>query len=293
MGTDSRQVQYWLFRDDRFALVVKDDVTGLPLTDAEVAIEGVVRGKTDSRGAITLQLPREKVYNIRVKKDGYQDYNGRQVIGKDEALVTILLAKEPYNVFVSVFDENKEPVEGAVVAVNGKEAGVTNKFGRLTLEGYLGGDYNLTVSSGAYADSHVPLLINAQGQDITIELTYKTIDLTIFTQQPDEKMVDDVTILLNGEEIGTTDTHGQLETQVKVNTLYIINATKEGYLPEGVTEVFSNEKSSATVTLVMERPIDIGLVAIVVIIIAAVAGVILWIRRKNRYAHTRMRRNGL
>ncbi len=183
MGTDSRQVQYWLFRDDRFALVVKDDVTGLPLTDAEVAIEGVVRGKTDSRGAITLQLPREKVYNIRVKKDGYQDYNGRQVIGKDEALVTILLAKEPYNVFVSVFDENKEPVEGAVVAVNGKEAGVTNKFGRLTLEGYLGGDYNLTVSSGAYADSHVPLLINAQGQDITIELTYKTIDLTIFTQQ--------------------------------------------------------------------------------------------------------------
>jgi hypothetical protein len=293
MGTDSRQVQYWLFRDDRFALVVKDDVTGLPLTDAEVAIEGVVRGKTDSRGAITLQLPREKVYNIRVKKDGYQDYNGRQVIGKDEALVTILLAKEPYNVFVSVFDENKEPVEGAVVAVNGKEAGVTNKFGRLTLEGYLGGDYNLTVSSGAYADSHVPLLINAQGQDITIELTYKTIDLTIFTQQPDEKMVDDVTILLNGEEIGTTDTHGQLETQVKVNTPYIINATKEGYLPEGVTEVFSNEKSSATVTLVMERPIDIGLVAIVVIIIAAVAGVILWIRRKNRYAHTRMRRNGL
>ncbi len=234
MGTDSRQVQYWLFRDDRFALVVKDDVTGLPLTDAEVAIEGVVRGKTDSRGAITLQLPREKVYNIRVKKDGYQDYNGRQVIGKDEALVTILLAKEPYNVFVSVFDENKEPVEGAVVAVNGKEAGVTNKFGRLTLEGYLGGDYNLTVSSGAYADSHVPLLINAQGQDITIELTYKTIDLTIFTQQPDEKMVDDVTILLNGNEIGTTDTHGQLETQVKVNTPYTINATKEGYLPEGV-----------------------------------------------------------
>ncbi len=106
-------------------------------------------------------------------------------------------------------------------------------------------------------------------------------------------MVDDVTILLNGNEIGTTDTHGQLETQVKVNTPYTINATKEGYLPEGVTEVFSNEKSSATVTLIMERPIDIGLVAIVVIIIAAVAGVILWIRRKNRYAHTRMRRNGL
>ncbi len=293
MGTDSRQVQYWLFRDDRFALVVKDDVTGLPLSGAEVSIEGVVRGMTDSRGAITLQLPREKVYNFRVRKEGYQDYNGRQVIGKDEALVTILLAKKPYNVFVSVFDENKEPVEGAVVTINGKEAGVSNKFGRLTLEGYLGGDYNLTVSAGEYADSHVPLLINAQGQDITVELSYKTVDLTIFTQQPDEKMVDDVTILLNGKELGTTDTHGQLETQVKVNTPYTINATKEGYLPAGVTEVFSKEETSASVTMVMERPIDIGLVAIVVIIIAAVAGVILWIRRKNRYAHTRMRRGGL
>ncbi len=293
MGVDSKQVQYWLFRDDRFALVVKDDVTGLPLTDAEVAIEGVVRGMTDSRGAITLQLPREKVYNIRVKKEGYQDYNGRQVIGKDEALVTILLSKAPYNVFVSVFDENKEPVEGALVTVNGKEAGVTNKFGRLTLEGYLGGDYNLTVSAGEYADSHVPLSINAQGQDVTVELSYKIIDLTIFTQQPDEKMVDDVTILLNGKEIGTTDTHGQLETQVKVNTLYIINGTKEGYQPAGASVIFSNEKTSASVTLIMERPIDIGFVVIIVIIIAAVVGIILWIRRKNRYAHTRMRRSGL
>lgn len=293
MGIDSKQVQYWLFRDDRFALVVKDDVTGLPLADAEVTLEGVVRGMTDSRGAITLQLPREKVYNIRVKKEGYQDYNGRQVIGKDEALVTIPLAKAPYNVFISVFDEHKEPVEGAFVTVNGKEAGVTNKFGRLTLEGYLGGDYNLTVSAGEYADRHVPLIINAQGQDITVELSYKTIDLMIFAQQPDEKMVDDVTILLNGKEIGTTDIHGQLETQVKVNTPYTINATKEEYLPAGVSEVFSNEKTSASVTLIMERPIDIGLIAIVVIIIAAVVGVIFWIRRKNRYAHTRMRRNGL
>jgi hypothetical protein len=293
MGTDSKQVQYWLFRDDRFALVVKDDVTGLPLSDAEVAIEGVVRGITDTRGAITLQLPREKVYNIRVKKEGYQDYNGRQVIGKDEALVTILLAKAPYNVFISVFDENKEPVEGAFVTVNGKEAGVTNKFGRLTLEGYLGGDYNLTVSAGEYADSLVPLVINAQGQDITVELSYKTIDLTIFAQEPGEKMVDDVTILLNGKEIGITDAHGQLETQVKVNTAYTINATKEGYLPAGVSQVFSSEKTSANVTLIMEKPIDIGLVAIIVIIIAAVVGVILWIRRKNRYAHTRMRRGGL
>ena len=184
-------------------------------------------------------------------------------------------------------------MEGAVVTVNDKEAGVTNKFGRLTLEGYLGGDYNLTVSAGAYADSHVPLLINAQGQDITIELSYKTIGLTIFTQQPDEKMVDDATILLNGKEIGTTDTHGQLEAQVKVNTPYIINATKEGFLPAGVIEVFSNEETSASVTLVMDRPIDIGLVAIIVIVIAAAAGVIIWIRRKNRYIHTRMRRNGL
>ncbi|MCU0632415.1 MAG: carboxypeptidase-like regulatory domain-containing protein [Methanolinea sp.] len=281
VGLDQKTVQAMLFRDDRFSVQVKDEETGNPLAGASVSVDGTDRGVTDQKGVVTLALPREKVYMVQVRMEGYEDYHERQIVEKDQALITISIRKSPYSVFVSVYNEERNPVEGAVVLVDGLPQGSTNRYGRLQLANLTLGKYQLEVRHPGFMTRQQQLQVTIQGDDVPVDLEYLGVNVSITTLEDGSIPVPGVTVFINGKEEGTTRDDGTLFSRMRLDTPYVISAEKEGYNPAKVEKVFSSQNETAPLIIPMERSINWLMVGVVlaVVVAACLAAVILLKRR--------------
>ncbi|MDD1716214.1 MAG: hypothetical protein LUQ01_04375 [Methanolinea sp.] len=282
MGLDAKTVQYMLMRDDRFSLLVKDEESGQPIPDAGIFVDGTGRGSTDSKGLLTLQLPREKVYQVKIEKEGYEDYNERRIVGKEDAFVTILLSKSPYSLFISVYNEDQDPVEGAEVFVGDVKAGETSRFGRILIGNLTYGNYTLAVKHPGYSPARKSFSVTRMGDEITIELEFFKVNLTVNTEEGGSTPVPDVTIRLNGNKVGETDEEGALPVRLRLDVPYTISAEKEGYNPASVQREVRSVNETTPIRISMERSMNWALVGgILVVIVVAIALAILLLRRKG------------
>jgi len=283
MGLDTKTVQYMLMRDDRFSLLVKEEGSGLPVPDAGIFVDGVDRGSTDEKGLLTLQLPREKVYQVKIEKEGYEDYNERRIVGEEDAFVTILLSKSPYSLFISVYDEDKDPVEGAEVLVDDVAAGETSRFGRILIGNLTYGNYTLEVKHPDYSPARKPFTVTRTGDEITLELEFLKVNLTVNTVEGGSTPVPGVKISLNGDSAGETDEEGTLPIRLRPDVPYTISAEKEGYNPASVQREVRSADETSPVRISMERSINWvlagGILAAIVVVIALA---ILVLQRKSR-----------
>jgi hypothetical protein len=291
MALDSKSVQFLLYRDDRFALVIKDSADGSPVKDAEVFVDGVSKGITDSKGAITLELPRGKIYNIKVIKEGYADYSDKVIIREEDALITVPIDKAHYKAFVMVYDQEKHPVEGVKVQVNGSGSAITDAYGKVAISDLLSGSYAISAEKEGYQPANTTFTVSADGQEVIIPVRFGQASLLLYVQEPDGKMIQGAQVLVNGEEAGITDAHGQFTTHVTVNSPVTINTTKEGYQQGGLDVLVPSGSSSVTYTVNMQPNLDLGLLWIVAIVaVIVVVAAVLVVRGKNRRTYGRGRR---
>jgi hypothetical protein len=284
MDINNKEVQYALFRDDRFSLLVKSGPDQSPVADAEIYIDGNLKGSTDQRGVLTFDITRDKVYNIKVKKAGYEDYLIKALISQNEAVYTVTLGKAAYQAFVSVYNPDHTPVPGAQVIINGTLVGSTNQYGRYTLEGLLSGPYKVEVSHEGFVPKELLVSVTRQGEEINVDLSYGQVNMSVFVEDTDKKVLPGTVISLNGIPAGTTDEHGLLQARLTLNTLYNISASKEGYRTTSLQKQVVPGNTTATLTVTLEKNFDWLPVIIGVVIVGAViaaAGVILSIRRKK------------
>jgi hypothetical protein len=294
MGTEDKDAQYWMLPANRFSFVIKDKNGMAPVPDAEVRINTTLVGKTDSRGVLTTPVTRGKVYTIDIKKGGFQTVTESRIISETDALYSVALSKAPLGAFISVFDENRDPINGTDVYINGTLTGTTNQFGRINFPDLVSGSYIVEVRKTGYSTVNRTILVTNKGEDYTFEIPFETADLTLFVQEKDQKMVPNATILINGNTMGVTDDHGLYRTKVKFNTLYNITAIKDAYQPVSVQKQFAQGNATASVTLMMEKSLDWGLITMIVIGVLGVLivfGVIRkWGGRKRRHS---MRKNDI
>ena len=265
IGTEDKDAQFWMLPANRFSFLVKDKNGMLPVTDAEVRIDNALVGKTDSRGVLTIPVTRGKVTSIDIKKGGYQTFTESRRINETDALYSVSLSKALLGAFISVFDENRVPISGTDVYINGTLSGTTNQSGRINFPDLVSGSYNVEVRKTGYRSMNRVILITNKGEDFTFEIPLETADLTIFVQEKDQKIVPNATILLNGNTMGVTDDHGLFRTKVRFNTLYNITAIKDTYQPVSVQKQFAQGNATASVTLIMEKNLDWGIITIIVI----------------------------
>jgi hypothetical protein len=294
MGTEDKDAQYWMLPANRFSFVIKDKNGMAPVPDAEVRINTTLVGKTDTRGVLTTTVTRGKVYTIDIKKGGFQTFTESRIISETDALYSVALSKAPLGAFISVFDENRNPINGTDVYINGTLTGTTNQFGRINFPDLVSGSYTVEVRKTGYSTVNRTILVTNKGEDYTFEIPFETADLTLFVQEKDQKMVPNATILINGNTMGVTDDHGLYRTKVKFNTLYNITAIKDAYQPVSVQKQFAQGNATASVTLMMEKSLDWGLITMIVIGVLGVLivfGVIRkWGGRKRRHS---MRKNDI
>ena len=265
IGTEDKDAQFWMLPANRFSFLVKDKNGMLPVTDAEVRIDNALVGKTDNRGVLTIPVTRGKVISIDIKKGGYQTFTESRRINETDALYSVSLSKALLGAFISVFDENRVPISGTDVYINGTLSGTTNQSGRINFPDLVSGSYNVEVRKTGYRSMNRTILITNKGEDFTFEIPLETADLTIFVQEKDQKIVPNATIFLNGNTMGVTDDHGLFRTKVRFNTLYNITAIKDTYQPVSVQKQFAQGNATASVTLIMEKNLDWGIITIIVI----------------------------
>jgi hypothetical protein len=288
---ENKDVQYWLLRNDRFSFVVTDK-TSNPVPNAEVYLNSVLKGTTDTRGILVLPLERDSSYVIEVKKSGYQSFMERRTISGEEALVAIQLAKVPLGAFVSVFDENKNPVKDAAVSLDTVLAGHTDQYGRYVFGSITAGTYQLEVRKDGYVIMNKTISVTKQGDDFIIELPYEQVDLTVYVRDKDQKVIPDAKIELNSRNIGTTDENGQVVTGLKFNTLYNISASKEGYQPVITQKEIILGNSSGSLTFTLDKNLDWGFLLLIIVGAVGVLVVFGIIRRISRKPRRHMiRRN--
>lgn len=291
MGTENQEVQYKLLSGNSFSFVVKDKDSGKALSDAEVRLNAILAGKTDERGILITPVTRSKTYSIEIKRDGYQTYSETRTISESDAIYYASLTKAPVGAFVYITDESKKPMSNAEVYVNGSLAGTSNEYGRMNLPTLVTGDYILVVKKSGYTTQTLPITISGQSKDYTFILPYESSALTVFVQDPDKKVLSNASISVDGTIAGVTDDNGQLITHVPFNTDVNISATKEGYAPASVKKMITQGNGTATVTIILEKNLDWGLLSMIAIGAIAILVLFAIIRILGRGQHHVMRRN--
>ena len=292
MGTENKDIQYSLLSGNRFSFVVKDKITQAPVSGAQIRLNTFLAGTTDVRGILVTPVTRGKTYLLEISKDGYEPVSESRTISESDAIYTALLTKAPLGAFVYVFDENHAPLEGAAIYINDTLSGTSNQYGRGTFPNLVSGTYIVEIRKSGYVADNRSIIVSNQSEDYTFTLAFESADITVFVQDKSQKNIPNATVSFNSNLTGFTDDHGQLKTRVKFNTLYNITSSKEGYQSASVQEVVPLGNSTASVTILLEKNMDWGLIGLIAI--GAVAIIILFVvirlhaRRKRRHV---MRRN--
>jgi hypothetical protein len=291
-GITDKDIQIMLFRDDRFSIRVKDGESDTPLSGARIFVEGIEKGITDSKGILTLPMQRGNVYLFRVVLEGYQEYNGRQIVESDTAFLTLPLIKAPFTIFVSVYDEDNNPVEGALVLLDSAPLGTTSRYGRAILTNLTAGNYELDVQHTGFVPVRQSLHVAVQGEDIVIPLLYQKENVTIRTVEGSGTPVADVKISLNGEEAGFSSEEGTLPVMLRVNQPYLIMAEKEGYHQVVIEQEINASNKTTSFVIPMQQNFNWMFLGFAGIGIVAVIGLVLiFMRRAGGRSHGR--RGGL
>lgn len=273
-----KDLQYWLLSGNQYSFVVRDGNTKSAIDGATISVDSVVLGKTDSRGVLIAPVTRGQAVTIEVKKSGYQTFTESKTITTDEAIDYVSLTPLPVGAYVFVYDQQNRPLEGATVYVGNTLVGNTSVYGRASLQTLVSGSYTLIVKKSGYADTPQQISLSSDSTEFSVVMPLATTDLTIYVQDTDKKNLDGATIEIGGTKAGTTDSHGQFQTQITYNTPYNITASLDGYTPKSVEKEVQLGNTSTSLTITLEKNFDWGFLTLIGIGVIVVVFLIVVIR---------------
>ena len=241
----ARAVDYRLIRNDVFIVEVEDRDTGTPVSGADVYIDGIFFGETNTEGKVTSFVERERSHSIRIMADEYLAYTDETYIASDMLVYTADLSKTLYPVTVSVFGVDKMPVGGAVVFIDGENFGTTNAYGRTGIVYLDSGQHEVQAAKEGFTTVTTTVTADESLQDIIIELDYADTAVTLTVHDRDFQPVGGASVSVNDVYYGITQADGTYVTPLQSNVAYRISIKKDGYtpvetsreIPMGATEI--------------------------------------------------------
>jgi len=282
VDSTNQNVQYWLLSTNQYSFVIRDQNTNLPVTGASITVNSVLLGTTNSRGVLITPISRNVPLTIVVQKTGYQTLNQYLTIGPNEAVDSVSLIPVPVSGFVFVYDKQNQPVSGADVSLNGTVVATTSEYGSAALQNLAPGTYAIVVSKAGYLPANQQIDISSGSSQFPVTLSLATVSQTLYVQDSDQKNVAGAAVLLNGAYAGTTDTRGELDTQLVYNTTYNITVTHDGYLPQTVQQIVPLGNTTTPLTITLQKNMDWGFVTLLGIGILIVLFIFVIIRLAGR-----------
>lgn len=273
---EAAPVQFWLYPEGRFAFRVLDAKDNTPITGATVKVGGTVRGTTGGDGIVTTVLDAARRYLVEVTQSAYRDYSQEVYVGENAVFTDIFLSKSTYPVFISVFDTRRMPVVGASVSVDGKNVGVTDTYGRFSLESVVAGTHTVEVSAPGYVSWKGSCNSRDQKTDLVAELAPVSVPVSVIVGSPDHKPLAGVAIGVNGTARGVTAADGTLKIDLAPGS-YNISGTFDGYKPIYRVQQVSVGSSGESCSFTMQPvglPLGIIGVVAVILVLVTVAGMV-------------------
>ncbi|NLA39635.1 MAG: PEGA domain-containing protein [Methanomicrobiales archaeon] len=144
-----------------------------PIAEAEVYINGTLKGKTNQYGRFMLSDVHAGIYEIMVKASGYEDWmEVRHVSGKGEDIITEL-RHDRASVTIRVEDTNRKAVAGAAIQVDGRAVGVTDGLGLLRTALTTNKIYAISAACEGYEQISTDVEVPPDTTEFTVPLTIK------------------------------------------------------------------------------------------------------------------------
>jgi hypothetical protein len=282
-GSTDTSVQYWLYRSDQLVIQVKDTATGTPIGNATVTVDDVPRGFTDPSGQLVLFVEKEDNHRIRVESPGYTPATMDRYLATGDIVWAVPLTRATERVTVSAFDEDRRPVEGAEVLVDGVLSGTTDTYGRAPIPSVEHGIHTIVVRKAGYRDTGGSYEINASVPDLVMDLPFAQGEVVISVRESGGEglPLKGAAIGINGAQSGLTGADGSFRTSLTTSRTYNISAVLEGFAPQFRDVAIPRGAAIFPVEFALVRNPDYTLLYLAVVAVVLVLAVI-GIRRLQR-----------
>ena len=227
----NREYEMLASLNQTFSIIVNSNVA-----NADVYIDGVFKGKTDSSNSLTIKEVMIGEHKLKVQ---YGKVSSEQDIEVNDGSISFRLsvntaANEPQFVVFTV-----EP-QSAVVTIDGKHYTLTEGAMRAVLDG---GTYNYTVSAVGYHSQSGTFTVAGSKvtKNITLSADAATVTLAV---------ADNAEIWVNGERVGAGRWSGKLNSGA-----YIFEARKAGHRTTTTSKHITSAQPVQSYTLETPTPI--------------------------------------
>lgn len=294
LESEAKNVEYRLIRSDIYLFKVTEAETGEALPDARINIDGYEVGTTDVNGRFSTFIEPYRSYLFEIEADEFVPFTEEHYVSADDLVYDVALSKSLYPVSISVYNDEKIPVEGASVSIDGSSYGETDSYGRCSITNLVTGNHTIEVMHPGFTTNITTVSIKDSGQNIAIPLRYASAETTIRVQNEEGVAIPGASLFVDGQSIGTTNINGASEVGLTTHAAYEFTAAKDGYKNSTVTEAIPMGSTEFAVVITLEKSADIllwgGALAVVVLVIIGVF-VTLKKRGARRVKHSQKRTN--
>lgn len=286
-GFENADIQYSLIRNDRISILVKDSQDGRNISSADISIDGVESCKTNENGIAITNLSRGVDHTLEVTADGYERTILQKTPGDEDRIIDLIMVREKSPVFITVYDPEKKPVEGAGIRIDENETGYTNEYGRLTVPDLELRNYEFVVSREGYQTQRRIQEISSANPDIIFDLRPETISVPVIVENVHGIPLSNASILVNGSPGGLTDSNGTVLLSLEQEDSYLLTASMPGYFDNN-TSVIPAMSSQFRIILQSRdsgensAPFPVFTLGVGILVIAGLVIITLYLRGKGR-----------
>ena len=270
VNTMGKEYTVYLQKSNLVQVKVLNTDKSTPVAGAEISVDGLAMGTTNSAGVLHVSMEKGVYHNIQVTADSYETYTSSQYIETDQTSLTITLSKSYFSPRILVYDADNDmkPVSLATVIVDGKTVGTTDEYGRATLNDLTAGTYTLEVTKPNYNSYKNTVTFTEDSSDVIVELTYAVVPLTVLVVDGNNPVAG-ATIYIDNLVTGLTDTTGKFTKDVEPGKTILITASKDGYATQSISwSVTADQNNTVTVPITQNFPVALvgGIIAVIIII---------------------------
>ncbi len=220
-----------------------------PIQGAEVLLDGVSVGLTNSLGMLTIPEVTAGSHTIEARKDGYSPDSATISVPETTA-ITLALTRLVYTVTVTVTGSQ---ISGASIYLDGSYVGATDATGTLTITEVTAGSHTIEARKSGYESDSATISV-PETTSVTLTLTpIAPPTYTVSVHVEGSGPIAGARVYIGGHFVGETDSAGNVTIVGVTAGTHTISAFKYGYEPASAT-ISVPETTSVTLTLTPVAP---------------------------------------
>ncbi|MBT8508038.1 hypothetical protein AZH53_06410 [Methanomicrobiaceae archaeon CYW5] len=212
-------------------VTVTDDVSGDPVSDANIYVEGTYEGETNSEGVYIYEHSLNESFRMGIEKTGYISW--QSMVSATQSTLAAELSRKAVTLTVSLYDaDTLEPVDGVLVKVSGEDylsTDTTDGSGDAVFEVKAGMQYSVEVSASHFELLNKIVEMGNEARFVDYRLIRDDIFVVEVTDAKDGSSLSQADVYIDEKFVGATGSDGRVTAYVERGRTYPISVAKDEY----------------------------------------------------------------